>query len=248
MKTVMILGGNRGVGKEILKACLKKGYNVAFCSRNPDEANKLIQSLEAEDKLYFHKVDLNTTNELEDFVIQTKKRFGSIDALVLYSGITPQASLLETEEDVYDSVFNINLKAPYFLIKHVLKSMVELKTGSIIFFGSAHMDYGEKDRTAYALTKGTLYTLSRHIAHHYAEYGIRSNYVVMGWTHTEGELELRKGEGISAEELKKEAADVIPMGRMLSPKDPVPAVMYLISDDSAMTTGSKIRITAGQYI
>ena len=248
MKTVMIVGGNKGVGKEILKASLNKGYNVAFCSRNEEEGKEIIKSLNAEDKLYFHRIDLNCIDELENFVIQTKKKFGSIDSLVVYSGITPVASLTETEEDVYDSVFNINLKSPYFLLKHVLKSMVELKKGSIIFFGSAHMDYGEKDRTAYALTKGTLYTLSRHIAHHYAEYGIRSNYVVMGWTTTEGELELRAQEGVSLEELKKQGAEELPMGRMLTPKDPVPAVMYLISDDSAMTTGSKIRITAGQYI
>ena len=248
MKTVMILGGTKGVGKEILKSCLKKGYNISFCGRKPKEANELIQSLQAEDKLYFHKVDLNTTNELESFVTQTIQRFGSIDALVLYAGITPVASLLETEEADYDSVFNVNLRSPYFLIKHVLKSMKEFKTGSIIFFGSAHMDYGEKDRTAYALTKSTLYTLSRHLAHHYSQYGIRSNYVVMGWTSTEGELKLRKEEGISVEQLKLEAADALPMGRMLTPSDPVPAVMYLISDDSAMTTGSKIRITGGEYI
>lgn len=244
----MILGGTKGVGKEILKSCLKKGYNISFCGRKPKEANELIQSLQAEDKLYFHKVDLNTTNELESFVTQTIQRFGSIDALVLYAGITPVASLLETEEADYDSVFNVNLRSPYFLIKHVLKSMKEFKTGSIIFFGSAHMDYGEKDRTAYALTKSTLYTLSRHLAHHYSQYGIRSNYVVMGWTSTEGELKLRKEEGISVEQLKLEAADALPMGRMLTPSDPVPAVMYLISDDSAMTTGSKIRITGGEYI
>ena len=126
--------------------------------------------------------------------------------------------------------------------------MKEDNGGSIVFFGSAHMDYGQMDRAAYALTKGTLYTLSRHIAHHYAQFGIRSNYIVMGWTHTEGELELRKEEGVSAEELKSKAAAILPMGRMLTPSDPVPAVMYLISDDSAMTTGSKIRITAGEYI
>ncbi|WP_303315160.1 SDR family oxidoreductase [Flavivirga abyssicola] len=248
MKTVMILGGTKGVGKEILKSCLKKGYNVSFCGRNLEEGNELIQSLQAEDKLYFHKIDLNTTNELENFVIQTKKRFERIDALVLYAGITPVASIIETKEDVYDSVFNVNLKSPYFLIKHVLKSMMEFKTGSIIFFGSAHMDYGMKDRTAYALTKSTLYTFSSHLAHHYAEYGIRSNYVVMGWTTTEGELELRDEEGISEEELKRQAAHDIPMGRMLTPTDPVPAVMHLISDESAMTTGSLIRITGGQYI
>ena len=248
MKTVMILGGTKGVGNEILKSCLKKGYNVSFCGRNPDEGNEIIKSLEAEDKLYFHKLDLNSIQEIENFFIQTMKRFERIDALVVYSGITPVASIIETEEDVYDSVFNVNFKAPFFLIKHVLKSMMKSKTGSIIFFGSAHMDYGMKNRAAYALTKSTLYTLSTHIAHHYAEYGIRSNYVVMGWTNTEGELDLRESEGMSEDELKRKAANILPMGRMCNRFDPVPAVMHFISDESAMTTGSLIRVTAGQYI
>ncbi|WP_026010150.1 SDR family NAD(P)-dependent oxidoreductase [Algibacter luteus] len=248
MKTVMILGGTKGVGNEILKTCVKKGYNVSFCGRNLAEGNKIIDSLQAENKLYFHKIDLNTIDEIENFYKETIKRFKKIDALVLYSGITPIASIVDTDEDTFDSVFNVNLKAPYFLLKHVLKSMMEHNSGSIIFFGSAHMDYGMKDRAAYALTKSTLYTLSTHIAHHYAQHGIRSNYVVMGWTNTEGELKLREQEGISEEELKREAAEALPMGRMLNRFDPVPAVMHFISDDSAMTTGSLMRITGGEYI
>jgi NAD(P)-dependent dehydrogenase (short-subunit alcohol dehydrogenase family) len=110
------------------------------------------------------------------------------------------------------------------------------------------MDYGEINRAPYALTKSTLYTLSNHIAHHYAKYGIRSNYLVMGWTNTEGEIELRAKEGINEEELKNKVVKTIPMGRMLNCFDPVPAVMHFISDDSAMTTGSLIRITGGEYI
>lgn len=248
MKTVMILGGTKGVGNEVLKSCLKKGYNVSFCGRKAEEGRNVIESLNAEDKLYFHEVDLNSIDEIENFFIQTIKRFNKIDALVLYAGITPVASIIDTEEDVFDSVFNVNLKSQYFLIKHVLKSMMKFKTGSIIFFGSAHMDYGMKNRAAYALTKSTLYTLSTHIAHHYAEHGIRSNYIVMGWTNTEGELELRESEGMSEEELKLKAAKTLPLGRMCNRFDPLPAVMHLISDESAMTTGSLIRVTAGQYI
>ena len=244
----MLLGGTKGVGKEILKASLKKGYNVAFCGRDSKIASEIIKSSNDEDKLYFHKIDLSSVNGIEDYYNETIKRFNRIDALIIYAGITPVASLIDTDEETYDSVFNINLKAPYFLIKHVLKSMIEQQGGSILFFGSAHMDYGQEDRTAYALTKGTLYTLSTHIAHHYAKYGIRSNYLVMGWTSTEGELQLREQEGISEEQLKSNASDIIPMGRMLSPYDPIPAVMYFISDDSAMTTGSVMRITGGEFI
>ena len=248
MKTVLILGGTKGVGNEILKSCLKKGYNVSFCGRSLEEGNKIIQSLQLEKKLYFHEIDLNTISEIENFYIQTIKKFGRIDALVLYAGVTPISSIIETEEDIYDSVFNINLKASFFLIKHVLKSMMKSKVGSIIFFGSPHMDYGDIDRAPYALTKSALYTLSNHIAHHYAKYGIRSNYLVMGWTNTEGELELRAEEGLSEDELKNKASHIIPMGRLLNKFDPIPAVMHFISDESAMTTGSLVRITGGHYI
>lgn len=248
MKTVMILGGTKGVGNEILKSCLKKGYNVSFCGRNLEEGNEIIRSLQSANELYFHKIDLNSIQEIESFYIQTIKKFGKIDALVLYAGITPISSIIETDEEVYDKVFNINLKAAYFLIKHVLKSMMEFKVGSIIFFGTPHMDYGEIDRAPYALTKSALYTLSNHIAHHYAKYGIRSNYLVMGWTNTEGELKLRAEEGISEEELNEKAASAIPMGRILNCEDYVSAVMYFISDESSMATGSLLRITGGHYI
>lgn len=248
MKTVMILGGTKGVGNEILKACLIKGYNVSFCGRDIELGKEIIQSSDYRNQLYFHQIDLNTIIEIEAYHNATIERFGNIDAVIIYSGITPVASIIETDESTYDSVFNVNLKAPYFLLKHVLKTMKKNKSGSIVFFGSAHMDYGEEDRTAYALTKSTLFTLSNHIAHHYAKYGIRSNYLVMGWTHTEGELKLRSEEGESENELKERAKKIIPMGRMLNPKDPVPAVMHFISDDSAMTTGSLIRITGGEYI
>ena len=248
MKTVMILGGTKGVGKELLKSCLEKGYNVAFSGRKSSEGNQLIQALQSEEKLYFHELDLSNIEEMENFYLQTINRFGKIDALILYAGITPVSSILETEEATYDSVFNVNLKAPFFLLKYVLKSMISQKSGSIVFFGSAHMDYGEIDRAPYALTKNALYTLSNHIAHHYAKYGIRSNYLVMGWTNTEGEIELRKKEGISEDELKRKASGILPMGRMLTSYDPVPAVLYFISDESAMTTGSLLRITGGEYI
>lgn len=248
MKTVMILGGAKGVGREILKSCIRKGYNVAFCGRDAVSGDEIIRSTGQESKLYFHKIDLNSIREIGNFYEQTIKRFKRVDALVLYAGITPVSSIIDTEEELYDSVFNINLKAPYFLVKHVLRSMMENQSGSIIFFGSAHMDYGEVNRAAYALTKSALYTLSNHIAHNYATYGIRSNYLVMGWTNTEGELELREQEGISEDELKNKAKKIIPMGRMLNSNDPIPAIMYLISDESCMTTGSLIRVTGGEYI
>ena len=78
MKTVMILGGTKGVGKEILRSCLDKGYNVSFCGRNLEEGNKIISSLGQESKLYFHQIDLNSITEIENYFKNTIDRFGRI--------------------------------------------------------------------------------------------------------------------------------------------------------------------------
>lgn len=248
MYTVMILGGAKGVGLEILKSCHKKGYQVAFCGRSKEHGQKIVDELNGGKNLYYHTLDLTNMNGLESYYKETIKRFNKIDALVVYAGISPIATILDTTDEQFDSVFNVNLKAPYFLLKHVLRHMKENHSGSIVFFGSPHMDYGHEDRAAYALTKSSLYTLSNHIAHHYAKYKIRSNYVVMGWTNTEGELELRTKEGTDEAKLKDMASKVVPMGRILNPTEPVAAVMHLISNDSIMTTGSIIRITGGHFI
>ena len=114
-------------------------------------------------------------------------------------------------------------------------------------FGSPHDDKGEKDRAAYACSKAALSVLVTHVAKYYAENKIRANYITMGWTPTEGELALRKEQGMSEEELRKLAAQMIPAGRMQEVEDHVPAVIYLLSDYSTMVTGSNIRITGGLF-
>ena len=70
----------------------------------------------------------------------------------------------------------------------------------------------------------------------------------MGWTDTDGEIELRESQGISQEELQNKAASIIPMGRMLKVNDPIPTVLHFLSDESSMITGSVVRITGGEFI
>ena len=114
--------------------------------------------------------------------------------------------------------------------------------------GSAHAWGGQKDRAAYACSKGVLRILNEHIAHQYASEQIRCNYLTLGWTPTEGEVELRKSHGESEAKLRKRAAETLPMGRMCERNDYVEAIIYLLSDASSMMTGSTFRITAGEYI
>ena len=120
--------------------------------------------------------------------------------------------------------------------------------GSIVLTGSAHAWGGQKDHAAYACSKGVLRILMEHIAHQYAEEQIRCNYLTLGWTPTEGEVELRRSQGESEAELRKRAARSLPMGRMCERNDYSEAIIYMLSDASAMMTGSTFRVTAGEYI
>ena len=126
--------------------------------------------------------------------------------------------------------------------------MRECGGGSIVLTGSAHAWGGQKDRAAYACSKGVLLTLMEHISHNYANEHIRCNYLTLGWTPTEGEVSLRNSQGITEAELRRRAADILPMGRMLERADYLEALVYMMSDASQMMTGSTFRITAGEYI
>ena len=118
----------------------------------------------------------------------------------------------------------------------------------IVLTGSAHAWGGQKDRTAYACSKGVLRILMEHISHQYATEHIRCNYLTLGWTPTEGEVALRNSQGESEAELRKRAADILPMGRMCERNDYMEGLIYLMSDASSMMTGSTFRLTAGEYI
>jgi NAD(P)-dependent dehydrogenase (short-subunit alcohol dehydrogenase family) len=247
MKTIVINGGTKGVGRELVHSCMNKGYNVVFSGRDENAANLILSNLDKH-KCIFVKVDNSDINSLKNLFDIAFNKFNRIDGYVHYSGITPIASIMDCAELVYDEVFQINLKSAFFCTQYACHYMQKCGGGSIIYFGSSHMDYGQEDRAPYAISKGALNILSNHIAHHYAKYKIRSNYLVMGWTNTEGELKLRKDQGINESELLNIASKIIPMGRMLNVNDPIPTLMHLLSDDSCMVTGSIIRVTGGEFI
>jgi len=247
MKTIIINGGTKGVGKEIVLACINIGYNVIFGGRDELAAEKVLNSVN-NNNCHFIKIDNANINSLKEMFTFAIDKYKKVDGYVHYAGITPVSGIQDCNEETYDSVFDINLKSAFFCTQFAINFMKDNGGGSLIYFGSAHMDYGQIDRAAYAITKGALNILSNHIAHHYAKYQIRSNYIVMGWTDTDGEVELRKSQGISQDELQKKAASIIPMGRMLKVNDPIPTVLHFLSDESSMITGSVVRITGGEFI
>ena len=248
-KVIVVSGGTKGVGKTISEEFAKAGAKVVIGGRDEDAARKSIKIIKTygSEAIFVHP-DLEKVEDCKKLFDEAANKFGKIDGFFNYAGVTPISPLDTCDEETFNQVMNVNFRACFFCCQQAIKYMRMNGGGSIVFTGSAHAWGGEKDRAAYACSKGVLITLMEHIAHNYASEMIRCNYLTLGWTPTEGEVALRKQQGETEAQLRKRAANTIPMGRMLERHDYVEALIYLMSDSSAMMTGSTFRITAGEYI
>ena len=248
-KVIVISGGTKGVGKAAAIAFAQEGANVVIGGRDEQAAEKILAEIHKTGMQgLFVRTDLLNVSDCRKLFDITYEKFSRIDGFFNYAGITPVSPLDSCDESTFDEVMDINFKACFFGCQQAIKYMRKNDGGSIVLTGSAHAWGGQKDRAAYACSKGVLLTLMEHIAHNYARAQIRCNYLTLGWTPTEGELSLRKTLNESEEHLKQRAANILPMGRMLKYKDYLEALIYLMSDASSMMTGSNFRITAGEYI
>lgn len=248
-KVIIISGGTKGVGRQLALKCAASGANVIISGRDQQSADTIIsESKDFPGSIEFKKADLHSVSEIRNLFKFVEDKYGCLDGYVNYAGVTPASTLTEATEEHFDEVFAIDIKAAFFASQSAVQLMQRSGGGSIVLVGSTHHTRGNKDRTAYACAKGALFTLSNHIGKHYACDHIRCNYLVMGWTPTDGELALRKSQGITEDELRSEASAALPLGRMTEADDIVPGIIYLLSDYSSMLTATEFKINGGEII
>lgn len=248
-KVIVVSGGTKGVGRAVAEECAREGAKIVIGGRDEAAALKSISIIKTygSDGVFVH-TELENVEDCKKLFEKAIMTYGKIDGFFNYAGITPISGLDTCSVETFDQVMNINFRACFFCCQQAIKYMKENQGGSIVLTGSPHAWGGEKDRAAYACSKGVLLTLMDHIAQNYGSDQIRCNYLTLGWTPTEGEVALRKSQGISEAELRREAGAIIPMGRMPERSDYVDALIYLMSDASSMMSGSVFRITGGWYI
>lgn len=248
-KVIVVSGGTKGVGRAAAEEFARQGAKVVIGGRDEESALKSIRIMRTygSDGLFVH-TDLLNIDDCKNLFDKAYEKFGRIDGFFNYAGVTPVSPLDTCDEDTFDWVMDVNFKSCFFCCQQAIKYMRLSGGGSIVLTGSAHAWGGQRDRAAYACSKGVLLTLMEHIAHNYATEHIRCNYLTLGWTPTEGEVSLRNSQGETEFELRQRAAEILPMGRMLERTDYLDGLVYLMSDSSAMMTGSTFRITAGEYI
>ena len=248
-KVIVISGGTKGVGKAFAEVAGSEGARVVIGGRDEKAGKEAVRNVKTSgsDGIFVH-CDLLKVDDCRHLFDAAFEKYGKVDGFFNYAGVTPVSPLDTCDESTFDWVMDVNFKAAFFCCQQAIKYMRMNGGGSIVLTGSAHAWGGQKDRAAYACSKGVLRTLMEHIAHQYATEKIRCNYLTLGWTPTEGEVALRKSQGETEAALRKRAAGILPMGRMLERTDYLGALVYLFSDESSMMTGSTFRITAGEYI
>jgi len=248
-KVIVISGGTKGVGRAFAEVAGQEGARVVIGGRDEKAAKEAIRNIRIYGSDgYFVHTDLQRVDDIKHLFGAGYDKYGKITGFFNYAGVTPVSPLDTCDEATFDWVTNVNYKAAFFCCQQAIKYMRMSGGGSIVLTGSAHAWGGQKDRAAYAMTKGVLRILMEHIAHQYASEHIRCNYLTLGWTPTEGEVALRMSQGETEAELRKRAGAILPMGRMLERNDYMEGLIYLMSDASAMMTGSVFRLTGGEYI
>ena len=162
-KVIVISGGTKGVGRTMAEEFAREGAYVVIGGRDEETALKAIRLIKTygSDGIFVH-TDLEKVEDCKKLFDVAYEKFGRIDGFFNYAGVTPLDSC---SEETFDWVMDINFKACFFCCQQAIKYMRLNGGGSIVLTGSAHAWGGQKDRAAYACSKGVLLTLMEHIAH-----------------------------------------------------------------------------------
>jgi len=155
------------------------------------------------------------------------------------AGVCPQNNIFNMDEDIYNTVMNINYKAPLFLCKAITDVFIEKKIkGSIVNIGSVNAHCGQDELLVYSCSKGALMTMSKNLGNALGGYGIRVNQINIGWTYTQREHNMRLGNGNPPDWYKNIPSSLAPRGSILTPREIAKHVAFWASDISAPATGS----------
>jgi len=250
-KIAVITGGGRGLGRVIALACAKEGADLVLASRSLEalqETKAAVESLGRQALVV--PTDIRHEESVRNLAEQALARYGRIDILVNNTGITgPTAPLWEIMPAEWEETFAVNVTGAYLCCRAFLPSMLERRSGCILFISSMTGKRPLFGRSPYAAGKLALVGLARTLAWETGPYGIRVNVVSPG--PIEGERVERvirnqaQAEGISEEEARRRFTSNSPLGRLVPPGNIADAVVVLASAKAASITGEDLNVSAG---
>jgi 3-oxoacyl-[acyl-carrier protein] reductase len=227
-RSVLVTGGNRGIGLAIAQAFRDNGDKVAVTSR----------SGEAPDGLFAVQADVTDADSVDRAFTEVEAAHGPVEVLVANAGITQDQLLLRMSEDDFTSVIDTNLTGAFRVLKRASKGMIRKKKGRVVLISSVVGLLGSPGQINYAASKSGLVGMARSLTRELGSRNITANVVAPGYIDTEMTQAL-------GEDLQKQYKSSIPAGRFAEPSEVANVVRWLASDEASYISGAVIPVDGG---
>ena len=238
-KTVIVTGGSKGIGAEIVKVLANENYNVILnYNKSENEAIEIKEELK-DKKVEIFQADVSKREEVKKLIKFTLDKFGTIDVLINNAGISQQKLFTDITDADWEKILNTNLNSVFYTCQEVLPTMINKKSGCIINISSIWGVTGGSLEVSYSVAKAGVNGLTKALAKELGLSNIRVNAIAPGIIQTNMNDNLNEKE---KDEIKKE----IPLNKIGESIDIAKCVKWLIEDN--YTTGQIISINGGWYI
>lgn len=238
MKTVIVTGGSRGIGRAVVELLAQKGFAVAFTYSNRDDlAQELCEKLTAQGKVVCgYKVDNADLTALDDFVRKVIAQFGNVYGLVNNCAYSVIAPLCDMTTEQIERTLDVNLKGAIYLTKQLYLHMASNFEGRIVNISSVWGQCGASCESVYSASKGGLISFTKAIAKELAPSNILANCICPGVIDTDMNSHLSQQD-------KQELCEQIPLSRFGTPQEVASAVLFMI--ESSYITGQILTVDGG---
>jgi NAD(P)-dependent dehydrogenase (short-subunit alcohol dehydrogenase family) len=238
--TALITGGTSGIGRATANQLARLGIHTVIVGRNKERGEKTVAEFRiAGGKADFISSDLRDASSARQVAGKALELGGGhIDILINSAGVLPFGPTHEMTEEAFDSVYALNVKAPYFLVAELAPRMAKAGKGAIVNVTTMVANYGAPGMSLYGSSKAALNLLTKAWAAEYGRSGVRVNAVGPGPTRTEGTETM--GEGL--EQLAAQA----PAGRPATPDEIAEAIVFLATDRSSFIHGAILAVDGGR--
>ncbi|BCW63198.1 beta-ketoacyl-ACP reductase [Paenarthrobacter sp. MSM-2-10-13] len=228
-RSVLITGGNRGIGLAIAKSFLANGDKVAVTYRSESELPEGILGV---------KADVTDEASIDAAFKIVEEAHGPVEVLVANAGITKDTLLLRMSEDDFTSVLDTNLTGAFRVIKRASKGMIRLRKGRVVLISSVSGLYGAPGQINYSASKAGMVGIARSLTRELGSRGITANVVAPGFINTDMTAEL-------PEETQKSYLANVPAGRFAEASEVANVVRWVASDEAAYISGAVIPVDGG---
>ncbi len=242
MKTALVTGSSRGLGRAIASELARRGYQVAVHSRSAESAHAVVEAIRQDGGVaQAFAADIGEATACQELVKVVGDTLGSLDVLVNNAGITKDTLALRMKDSDWTSVIDTDLSSAFYLSRAALRSMLPRKWGRIVNISSVAGLVGNVGQANYAAAKAGLLGLTKALAKEYASKGITVNAVAPGFIASDMTAGL-------TEELKTAYLAQIPAGRFGTPEEVAHAVAFLVSDKAAYINGQTLIVDGGMVM